>query len=101
MDIQIADQSGKPIQLPPGEKRVCSCFFLIIFLLFINFRIYFVLCNVNLINSISLKTAVEQLPVMTLFFQAHLQCHKRILDLCPFEHKIYYKLDLSLSITVV
>lgn len=22
MDIQIADQSGKPIQLPPGEKRV-------------------------------------------------------------------------------
>ena len=22
MDVQIADQSGKPLQLPPAEKRV-------------------------------------------------------------------------------
>ena len=25
MDVQIADQSGKPLQLPPAEKKVCSC----------------------------------------------------------------------------
>ena len=26
MDVQIADQSGKPLQLPPAEKKVCSIF---------------------------------------------------------------------------
>ena len=25
MDVQIADQSGKPLQLPPAEKRVHTC----------------------------------------------------------------------------
>jgi hypothetical protein len=29
MDIQIADQSGKPIQLPPGEKRVIYLYILV------------------------------------------------------------------------
>ena len=25
MDVQIADQSGKPLQLPPAEKKVFPC----------------------------------------------------------------------------